>query len=321
MQVVILDFLDRLARRIEALAQVSANRHEGARLEAMEFPLGLLAFQFNPAEALRIVLLAKVDPLQRTAVDDRRQTLASGTQILMLVDVTQRDVIPAIISDRRGQDLDITTEHDAALAAPGCPADGQMPGEDARHIAVRVGFGSQLIEQRGQFALKQRIGFGDGHSGGFHAIEDARTQRIGRSADDDLTALGGNNARLVLIGDPDIRDRQRIVNLDARRLEHGRRQIVVADQHDQRRERQQVAHAPGKFALISRVGAARFEGIAREDRQVNVVFSGKLDHLVHAAQKIADAAAQAGFGVGFAVIFHADVDIGEMQHANRFAHD
>ncbi len=93
---------------------------------------------------------------------------------------------------------------------------------------------------------------------------------------------------------------------------------MIAHQHHQRRELGQVADAVGELALIGRVGVAGLEGVAREDGQVNLVLAGVLDHLVHAPQKIADAAAQPGLRVGAPVILHADVNVGEVQHADRF---
>ena len=151
-------------------------------------------------------------------------------------------------------------------------------------------------------------------------FEHARTHRVRRSADGNLAALGVDDLQFVFVRHPDVGHGERLVNLDARRLDFVGRQVVIADEHDQRREPRQVADAVGELALIGGVGAARLEGVAREDRQVNVVLAGEVDHLVHAAQKVADAAAQAGFGVGLAVVFHADVNVGEVQHADRFGH-
>ncbi len=88
----------------------------------------------------------------------------------MLVDVTERHVIPARVRQRRGQHLHVAPQHDPALAAPRRPVDGQMPGQQARHVAVLVGFFRKLIQQRGEFVLKQHVGLGDGHPGGFHVL-------------------------------------------------------------------------------------------------------------------------------------------------------
>ncbi len=87
---------------------------------------------------------------------------------------------------------------------------------------------------------------------------------------------------------------------------------MITDQQHNRRKLCEVADAMGELTLIGRVGVARLEGIAGEDRQIDFMVTRIVDDLVHALDKIDHAIAQAGLGIGLAVIFHADMGVGEV---------
>ena len=100
-----------------------------------------------------------------------------------------------------------------------------------------------------------------------------------------------------------------------------RGQVVIAhEQHRGHARIRQPLDAAGKLALIGGAGVARLECVAGKDDQVNLVRQAVFDHLVKAAKKVDHAPVDAGGGINPAIVFHADVKVGQVQHADGFGH-
>ncbi len=135
-----------------------------ARMVGDEFPHGFTARNFREAETLRLVLLAEIDPLQRSGVHHRRQPSLPGGEILVFVDVPERDVIPGRLRHRAFHHGHVASEHDRALGAESRAGDGKVPGEDPRRILASGAFrefpnvlsdfvAKDLLKLRQRFAL------------------------------------------------------------------------------------------------------------------------------------------------------------------------
>ena len=171
-----------------------------------------------------------------------------------------------------------------------------------------------------QAPFERGILLADGHAPCCWFLQQTGAERIGRRAHNHITAFGSDPAQLVIPRDPDIGHLKRGVDIDRCGFGDINWQIVVANQQHGRRQLRQGQDAPGEGALVGRVWAAAAKGIAGEYHQIDIMLAGIIDHFVHAPQKIAHTTAQTGIGIDLAVVFHADMHIGEMQNAYGFNH-
>ena len=90
--------------------------------------------------------------------------------------------------------------------------------------------------------------------------------------------------------------------------------IVVAHQQDGGHARVcQAFDTAAKLALKGGIGALVFVGVAGKNADVGLPLQGNVNHLAQASQKINHPAIQTGFAVKPPVIFHADVDVGQVK--------
>ncbi len=136
-------------------------------------------------------------------------------------------------------------------------------------------------------------------------------------ADEDRAALRLNHLRTDLTSNGDVGHVERAEDVDARGFGRHARHVVVAHKHEYWHAVGEALDAFGELALLRGIGVARFESVTGEDHEVGVVVKRVGDHLVEPIQKIADTAGDAGLRIDLAVIFHADVQVGEVQNADR----
>ena len=151
--------------------------------------------------------------------------------------------------------------------------------------------------------------------------QQALAHGIGHASHLHRAALGLDAVHFVAPADGDVGHGQRAKDVQAGGFLFHRGQVVVA--HEQHRGHARVGEAldaAGELALIRGAGVARLEGVARKEHQVNVVRQAVLDHLVKAAQKVEHAPVDAGGRVEPAIVFHADVEIGQVEKADRGGH-
>ena len=311
-----------LAGRVVDGAAIGFQRQHLARGQFDEFPSCATPRQLNPAEALDVALLAEVDALQAAGIHDRRRIPAVSRQILMAVDMPQCNIVPDRVGQGRKFGDHIPSQHHAPLAAPDGAGHAEVPGEQSRRIG-----GGQIISlppERTKLPLQRSLQrvvlFGDRHSAGIGIRQQPRANRIGRGADDDSAPLAFESPNFIIPRHPNPGHIERLEDFNCARLRYVHRRIVIADEQDCRRKLGKLADAGGEFTLVGRVGAAAAEGVAGEYHQVDIALVRKIDHIVHARQKVEGAAADAGFGVGLPVVLHANMHIGEVQNADRLAH-
>ncbi len=112
---------------------------------------------------------------------------------------------------------------------------------------------------------------------------------------------------------------QRAKDLDAGSSSFLGRQVVIAhQQYDRDTGIGQALDAPGKLAAVGRVGVAGLVGVAGKEDQVHLVLQRILDDLAQPPQKVHDPAIEPRNGIEPAIIFHAYVQIGQMQDSDTF---
>src|SRR5215470_3267484 len=143
------DGIKHLLRRIRSLSDIDAQGDKGSRIDRDEFPTRLTAIQFYPAESLVVALFAKINTFQAATVDDGRQPFMPRGQVLMLMDMTQRHIIPGWIGNLAEQHRNIAPNHDTPFAAKHCACHREMSRQDTRRIRL-----SSLLCQNAQDELQ-----------------------------------------------------------------------------------------------------------------------------------------------------------------------
>ena len=138
--------------------------------------------------------------------------------------------------------------------------------------------------------------------------------------EEDRSARGLDHPALGLVADDDVGHIERAEDVDGGGLLCRAGQVVVADEQQGGHAVGQAFDAPGELALLGGFGVARLEGVAGEDDQVGVVRERVVDNLIQPIEEIAHAAGGAGGGIELAVVFHADVQVGEMHEADGGRH-
>ncbi len=93
---------------------------------------------------------------------------------------------------------------------------------------------------------------------------------------------------------------------------------MITDQQHHRAELRQIEDTRCKFTLKRRIGLPIFESVACEHGHINIMVERIDDHFFHSMQKVEHARAHSAFGVWPTIVFHAEVNIGKMQHADHY---
>ena len=88
--------------------------------------------EVDKAETLVVTLLAEVDPLETSRVDDVR----ASSEHLVAVDVSEGDVLEAVEGDGAPEQNVVSAEHHRLLGAGDRVVDGHVPGENRGDMRV-----------------------------------------------------------------------------------------------------------------------------------------------------------------------------------------
>jgi hypothetical protein len=123
------------------------------------------------------------------------------------------------------------------------------------------------------------------------------------------------------IGDRDPFDGQGLEDLDRVRAPSSRRNVVVAGQDDDRQAgAADAVDALGELALVGRVWDAAFVNIAGDQDDVHALGQAIIDRLVQPRQVVVQPGVQAGGRIDPAVVFRADVQVGQVEHSDHIGY-
>ena len=267
----------------------------------MKLPRGVALLQFHPAEALRLFLFAKIDALQAAGIHHRR--IAAFVQVLMLVDVTERHVIPRPVAQHALQHGHIASDHHTALRAIRRARNGEVPGQDRGQRRIEL-FG-QRADVIADDVLQRLVQFLDRFTAMLGLRQQAIAHGIRRGGHLHLAALRLDHVQRLL---PTRRSRSARPACDRCRCcwlsspSRADRDCPPASPpaHCASTKRfTRRANSRCNVGLGSRVLKASPAKITRS----TVVAQAVVDHFVEAAQKIDHAAVDAGAGIDVSVSF------------------
>src|SRR5262245_56937705 len=123
------------------------------------------------------------------------------------------------------------------------------------------------------------------------------------------------------VGDRDTLDCQGLKNLDRVRAAGSRRDVMVAGQdHDRQTSLANALDAFGELSLVRRVRSAAFIHIAGDQYDIGAGVQAHVDRLVQPLQVIDQARVQASRWVDPAMVFHADVQVGQVQQFDHIGY-
>ena len=104
---------------LSEVAAIDAQGSQLARIRLDEAPIGSSARQLDPAEAFDLGLFGK-SPMrfQAATINHRRYITAIFCQVLVSVNMPERDIIPTRIRQRLEIDGHVTSQHNKTFAAP-----------------------------------------------------------------------------------------------------------------------------------------------------------------------------------------------------------
>ena len=309
------------------------HRHKGPGGDFLKTKIGQppalrrTGVKVNQTEALFVVLLGKVHPLQAAGIGHCRPDAVGSNagadavcrrraQNLMLVDMPQGDILQPGLADGGEVQRVVVAQHHGSFGAYGGAADGDMAGQDGRRVRVQgLGQARYAIRHTAFDFLADLLNV---QAPGFVA---GQHRAPGRPRHGQYLQRAGGRGYGV-IGHPvahiDLRHAQGGVDFNGVGAAGGCRQVVIAGQQEGGDAGVgKPAQPAGQFPLVGLRRVAALVGVPGQENQIHPVGQGELHQLVQRPQEIAQSGGQPGVGVGAAVVLYADVQVGKMQDSHN----
>ena len=268
----------------------------------------------HDAKALLVALLAKVHPLQAAGIGHHGGLCP---QNLVFVDVAQGNVVDLGLLQVSGHQHVVLAEHHGPFGTDGGAVDGKVGGDDGGNLGVQLpGPG---VDGGGHAPFHFLAHFVDGLAAGILPAQ--QRAAAGPRDGQDLQGPRASSDGVVLEGraNVDVGHPQGVEDLDGGGAANGVGQVVVADQQEGRDAGLgKAGQAFGELPLLGLGRVPALVGISGEQHQVYVFGQGIFNHLVEGGQEVAQPGGQASRRVGAPVVFDADVQVGEVEYAQRW---